>query len=320
MLSKFILLIGIAGILSCGKSPEKEPSLPAGLKTKNVVVVIMDGARYSETWGDSTLENIPKMGIELASESVVLTNFYNNGETRTVPGHTAITSTYYQSIENNGSQIPDNPSFLQYWIKEKEADSTKAWVITSKDKLQVLANCENPDFKDKYMPANNCGVNGAGVGSGYRKDSLTFEAIKTVLNNYHPQLLLINFKEPDVSGHSGIWENYLAGIKSVDNYVYELWNILQADAVYKDKTTLIVTNDHGRHLDTIANGFKGHGDGCEGCRHIMFFAMGPDFKNGDTIDLAAEQVDIPKTIAKLLDFDFPEGEGRVLDELFRDTK
>ena len=40
-------------------------------------------------------------------------------------------------------------------------------------------------------------------------------------------------------------------------------------AFYKDKTTLIVSNDHGRHIDS-KGGFQNHGDDCAGCRHIEF--------------------------------------------------
>lgn len=317
-LKYLIILTFTIGLFSCAKSPGGEPFIaqPESYITKNVIVVIMDGARYSETWGDTTLSHIPNMGVNFADKSVIITNFRNSGKTSTVPGHTAITTSYYQEIENNGSQLPDNPSFFQYWIKQTALDSTKAWVVATKDKLEVLANCENLDFKGKFMPANNCGVDGGGVGSGYRNDSLTFEVVKSVIDEHHPNLMLINFKEPDASGHTGNWENYLAGIESVDNYVYELWNIIQADEIYKDKTTLIVTNDHGRHLDGVSNGFIGHGDSCEGCRHIMFFAMGPDFKSGETINSFAELVDISKTTAELLGFDFPGGEGRVMTELF----
>ena len=312
------LFIGLFGFISCSKTPGGEPQpLPiVDYFTKNVIVVIMDGARYSETWGDSTYAHIPNMGINLANESVVISNFYNNGVTNTVPGHTAITTSFYQEITNDGTQTPDNPSLFQYWVKEIDQDPTNAWVITSKDKLQVLANCEDEDYKGKFIPSNNCGVDGGGVGSGYRNDSLTFNVVKSVIEDHHPNLMLINFKEPDASGHTGNWENYLAGIESVDNYIYELWNIIQSDEIYKDKTTLIVTNDHGRHLDGVSNGFKSHGDDCEGCRHIMFFAIGPDFKAGETSDSSAEQVDIPKTVAELLGFDFPGGEGRVMSELF----
>ena len=48
----------------------------------------------------------------------------------------------------------------------------------------------------------------------------------------------------------------------------------------------------------------------------MFFAIGPDFKAGETFDLPAEQIDIPKTIAELLGFNFPGSDGRVMSELF----
>lgn len=316
-IKKIAIAIVLITLVSCDKNTiEEPPPIPLALLTKNVFVVIMDGARYSETWGDPTLSHIPNMGINLADESVVISNFYNNGVTTTVPGHTAITTSYYQEIINNGTQLPDKPSFFQYWLDQGISDSTKAWIITSKDKLQVLANCEDTDFKGNFMPANNCGIDGGGVGSGYRDDSLTFIVVKSVIEDYHPNLMLINFKEPDASGHTGNWENYLAGIKSVDNYVFELWNLIQSDEVYKDETTLIVTNDHGRHLDGVSSGFVGHGDDCEGCRHIMFFAIGPDFKAGKTFDSSAEQIDIPKTIAALLGFNFPGGEGRVMAELF----
>lgn len=318
LIKKSFLIIVLFGLISCAKTPEGEPYIPPleDYITENVIVVIMDGARYSETWGDPTLAHIPNMGINLADESVVISKFYNNGVTSTVPGHTAITTAYYQNITNDGNQLPDNPSIFQYWTDQTGMDSTKAWVITSKDKLQVLANCEDENFKEKYMPSNNCGVDGKGVGSGYRSDSLTFNVVKSVIDEHHPNLMLINFKQPDAFGHTGNWENYLAGIESVDNYVYELWNIIQADEIYKDKTTLIVTNDHGRHLDGVSSGFKGHGDDCEGCRHIMFFGIGPDFKAGEILNTHTEQVDIPKTIAALLEFHFLYGEGRVMTELF----
>lgn len=87
----------------------------------------------------------------------------------------------------------------------------------------------------------------------------------------------------------------------------------------KDRTTLFITNDHGRHLDGHKNGFINHGDGCEGCRHIALLAMGPDFKKDVVIGNQGEMIDISKTISRMMGFDMPTSKGRLLNELFAGT-
>ena len=47
------------------------------------------------------------------------------------------------------------------------------------------------------------------------------------------------------------------------------------------------------------------GDGCDGCRHIEFFAMGPDFKENYTTTTPYEQIDISLTIGELMGFAVP---------------
>jgi arylsulfatase A-like enzyme len=179
-----------------------------------------------------------------------------------------------------------------------------------------LADCNNPYWQGKYTPSVNTGVNGLGLGSGYREDSLTCQLTLQILKEHHPNLVLINFRDPDYSAHSAIWSGYLAGIKKTDEYIFRLWTFLQNDSEYKKTTTLFITSDHGRHLDSVADGFVSHGDGCDGCRHLGFFASGPDFKNGVRINTHREQIDIPMTVAELMGFDLPNAKGNVMTELF----
>ena len=135
--------------------------------------------------------------------------------------------------------------------------------------------------------------------------------------HYKPNLVLVNFKEPDQAGHSGIWNNYIQGIKDSDKYIYKIWDFINTDPHYKGKTTMFVTNDHGRHLDGVYTGFKDHGCGCDGCRHINFYAYGPDFKKGVVINTGRELIDISATVSELLDFNMPYGKGNVMSELFK---
>ena len=110
---------------------------------------------------------------------------------------------------------------------------------------------------------------------------------------------------------------YLKSIQKCDDYAFQLWNMIQSNEKMKDKTALIITNDHGRHLDGRKDGYISHGDNCEGCRHISLLAIGPDFKKNVESGNSAEQLDISKTISEILNFQMPTGKGRVLTELFK---
>ena len=83
------------------------------------------------------------------------------------------------------------------------------------------------------------------------------------------------------------------------------------------KLRFIMTNDHGRHLDGIADGFVSHGDHCRGCTHINFMGYGPDFKEDSLIYTQYELIDILPTIGDLLGFDYHEAQGVVMSDLFK---
>lgn len=285
-------------------------------KTKYVIVVVMDGPRFSETWGDPAHENIPYMDSALSPNGIVHQQFYNLGETFTTNGHTAITTGFYQKINNSGQELPSNPSIFQHILRNPSNSKEAVWIVASKDKLAVLANCSQSGWKDKFLPSTDCGVNGNGT--GYREDSITVKNVLSLLSEKQPTFLLVNFKEPDYSGHQANWPAYLKGIQSSDAYIYEIWKFIQNDPFYKDKTTLFVTNDHGRHLNTVSSGFVSHGDGCDGCRHINLFSYGPDFKSGIVSEQPRSLVDIHATILELLHIRNAETDGKVMRELFKD--
>lgn len=308
-MKKLIYLFAIAWIgLSCHTD---KPSV--NFKSKNVIIVVMDGARYSETFGDSTMQYIPYMRAMLP-QGTWFRNFHTEQYTFTNAGHTAMTTGVYQNINNGGAELPDNPSFFQYWLAASKAPNIKAWVVATKDKLQILADCEDPEYRGKYNPATNCGVNG--LGTGYRQDSTTYKKVLEILTEHKPNLMLVNFKEPDASGHANNWQAYIGGIRTVDSYIGGIWAYIQSHPEYTGKTTLIVTNDHGRHLDNVADGFISHGDNCDGCKHIMCLVMGPDIKKGVMLNSYRDLRDIATTTGHLMGVTMPLSDGDIMDEIF----
>jgi len=286
--------------------------------TKHAVILVMDGARYTETFGDSTRANIPKISA-LASEGTLLSNFYTaktgsiaESWTETNPGHARITTGTYQNISNDGTQLPTQPSIFQHYRKQTSAPATKAWVICSKDKLKILANSSATGWYNQYQPSMNCGVNGDGTG-GYRADNLTHAIVKQKLTSDRPALMIINYAGPDSKGHANDWNGYLAAIKEVDGYADDLWKTIQADDSLKNTTALFIVNDHGRHT----NNWTSHGDNCMGCRHVMCVILGPDIKSGFIDTITREQIDLAPTIANMMGFAIPTATGIVMNEIFK---
>jgi hypothetical protein len=282
----------------------------------HVVILTIDGPRWSETWGEPTRQYIPHRAKDLAPQGILLTHFENAGETLTTPGHTAITTGFYQTIDNQGQQLPDHPGLFQRWLRaHPDAPNTDAWLIASKDKLAVLADCTDPEWHGKFMPATDCGK--AGLGSGMRDDSVTLAHAESRLAADHPHLALVHFRQPDSAGHAHDWDAYLQGIRDTDADAGELWRFLQADPGFAGTTDLFITNDHGRHPDGTADGFVSHGDGCPGCRHIELLALGPDLTPGATSDQPRNQTDLTATIAAILGLDLPGSGGQVMREILK---
>lgn len=304
-----VLMIFVFAV-SCNNEEQKKLYL-----TKNVIVIVIDGARYTETWGDTSHTHIPYLSNQLSKSGIINTDFYNNGPTYTIPGHVGISTGNYQEIDNSGAELPDYPSYFQCWTASNYRAGEGSWIIASKDKIEVLRDCKQEEYRNKYNPATSCGI--SGLGSGYRHDSVTYRKIKEILTEHHPNLVLINLREPDYSAHRGNWNNYVAAIKNSDEYAYKIWQFIQQDLYYQGTTTVFITNDHGRHSDGVADGFVSHGDDCKGCRHVMFYASGPDFKNNLVINRERELVDISATISELLGFDLEHGTGEVMYELFK---
>ena len=297
-------------MLSC----RKDPPLEHITKSSKFIILVIDGPRYQDTYGFKDRKYIPFLN-KLCQQGTFCSSFYNEGVTNTVNGHTAICTGNYESLNNAGLEIPSYPSFIQYYIQKYKLPQNKAWIITSKDKLQVLANTTNPEFKNQFMPSTDCGING--LYTGYRDDSTTQNHVINTLNTQHPDILVVNYKEPDVSGHANNWNAYLKGIINTDKYANEIWNLIQKDSYYKDQTTLLITNDHGRHDDGWKDGFISHGDYCNGCKHISLLVLGPDVKQNYVCETTYSQIDITATIAFLFKLEMPFSNGKVMDDILK---
>jgi hypothetical protein len=273
---------------------------------QNAIIVVIDGARYSETFG-SDGKYIPHLYNDLASLGTVFTDFRiaDEGITSTNPGHASILTGTWQIIANDGSEHPNKPTIFEYFRKEFSAKKTDCFIVAGKKKIGALAYSTFDGYGKEYSAATNC-FDG--------NDNEVYDSLMTVMNTYHPKLILVNFPSTDSTGHSGVWDDYIKALTHADKLVFELWQKIQNDPNYKDTTTLFVTNDHGRHTDN----FKDHGCDCDGCEHIMLLAVGKNVPQGQKNSELHQQIDIAVTAGRLLGFKTPYSEGIELFN-FEDT-
>jgi len=277
-------------------------------ETDNVFMVFIDGVRYTESFGNATHELIPHIWNDMRPNGTIHTEFRNMGLTETVPGHASAMTGTWQPLPNDGTQRPSKPTVFEVYRKETGAEKSDVWVVSGKNKLEALT----------YSTANGYGMSYQASFRGAAvewNDTSTWGEVEDVMDNHHPSMMMVNLAETDIDAHTGSWDAYTTALRGADKIVWRLWKKIQADPVYKDKTTLIVTDDHGRH-DPANGDFQHHGDGCEGCRHIMYLAIGPDIKKG--VELSTPQntlVDVAPTTALLMGFEMPSTTGEVMEDV-----
>jgi hypothetical protein len=134
-------------------------------------------------------------------------------------------------------------------------------------------------------------------------DILTMAAAREHLLRHKPRVLYIGLGETDEWGHDRRYDLYLGAAYNADKYIAELWKTVQQMPEYKDKTSLLVTTDHGRGVTRID--WTDHGKKVVGAEFVWIAVMGPDTPRlGVRSDVSATQSQVAATIARLLGEDF----------------
>jgi hypothetical protein len=145
-------------------------------------------------------------------------------------------------------------------------------------------------------------------------DELTFFMTREIMREFAPRLILVNFWDMDVA-HWGSYSLYLQAITRTDRLTGMLWDEIQSNKSYKDKTTMLVLPELGRDGDqNTANGFLNHRSGDPSCRRTWMLAMGVGAAPGET-ERPVQHVDVMATAAELLGMKVSDISGKPLREI-----
>jgi len=232
------------------------------------------------------------------------------------PGYNEIFTGYPDTAVNSNDKILNKNINVLEFINQQSSYKNKVaafatWdvfpYILNKWRSGIYVNADSdflPSATEEFRLINDIETLTARP-IGVRPDVLTYIAAREYMKEYKPKVLYIALDETDDLAHAGMYDQYLGSAHAEDRMIEDLWNYLQSTPQYKDKTTLIVTCDHGRG-DKIKENWQHHGEKIEESGEIWIAAIGPDTKPVGEIKTSMQlyQMQLAATISKLLGFTF----------------
>jgi hypothetical protein len=234
------------------------------------------------------------------------------------PGYNEILSGAADDARVNSNGPIDNPNqtVLEFLNKRKEFQGKVAafsswetfpWIInTTRSGIPVNAGVKtvtNPNEREKLI--NELMFQLPNESGGTRLDAFTFHYAFEYLKKNKPRVLFISFDETDHFAHEGQYDRYLASAQYTDGFIKTLWEWVQSQPAYKNKTTLIITTDHGRGEKTPED-WKHHGAKMPNADEIWFAFLGPDTPALGEVKISEQlyQDQIAGTLANLLGVEY----------------
>ncbi|MBE9460493.1 alkaline phosphatase family protein [Dyadobacter subterraneus] len=206
----------------------------------------------------------------------------------TYPGFSEMLTGYADpAISSNRLIVSKSDNVLEFINKQKNYEGKVAVFATSdlfpyllnrhNSKLYINSDTDTLGFNSKEFNLLNEMQKLTSKPTTERPDLLTYFAAKEYLKAYKPKVLYLALGETDAFAHQGNYDQYLETAKAEDNMIAKLWKLAQSIPQYKNKTTLILTCDHGRG-DLIKEQWTAHGPKIQDSGQIWIAAIGPDTK------------------------------------------
>jgi hypothetical protein len=211
-----------------------------------------------------------------------------NGMNFSYPGYNELlTGAPDPRVDSNDKRPNPNVTVLE-WLNRKPGFRGRVGAVGSWDLFPFILNArrsglfvnagwvpfDGPMPTESQVLLNRLMEQSPQTWEGSRDDAFTFQVALEYLRRDAPRVIYIALGDTDEHAHEGRYDRYLRAAHFADANLRRLWDELQSLPQYRDKTTMIVTTDHGRGDAPVE--WKSHGTRVRGSEAIWIGIIGPD--------------------------------------------
>jgi hypothetical protein len=301
---------------------------------KYLFIIVVNGVRYDDALGNKNHLYTENIWNKLRPLGTICTKFYNRELTYPIPAQMSLLTGVWHVFENPLSENirPAYPTLFEYWKKEKSTDS--CYFASSKKTLEILTHSDQKAYGKAYAPVFEANAS-VSVDTMFREgktevtENAIYEKALAYIFKHHPPFVYLNLgsgagdewaKYPhecrlpgqkDSCGGADLLNAYYESIILLDAIVFDLWDRIQHDDLYREQSVFIALSDHGRHT----NDFHGFGDNCRGCQQLNFLAIGPGIKKDFVSKKERTLIDVCRTVGTIFDIPTPSAKGNIMKEI-----
>jgi len=318
-----------------------------GLTEENIpriIIITLSGVRNIDSIEDPLHQYIPNIWNKMLKEGVLYTNLYDsNYEFHMSPVDCINTGKSYFAYYG----IPQlrTPSLFQYIRKRYNLPANKLWSIghfhydgcvkKTEDYPEVTYPCQisvrdytqpskyiqmSPELKEilnrrqlRFIESFNKTVNGwNSVHHWDVLEEVLYEIFKKIIQNFRPYFVHYVMADTEV-GHYDTFGRYVLALRRMDARIFQIWQMIQNDPFYKDRTYLIVSPDHGRDAYFMQH----YENGYDNPSKVWLYIYGPGILQGKIINRPISHMDIFATVKSIKAIETHATKGRPLKDCFR---
>jgi membrane-anchored protein YejM (alkaline phosphatase superfamily) len=216
------------------------------------------------------------------------------------PGYNEIL-TGFADVRINSNDKKENPNkTVLEFINQQKGFQKKVAAFGSWDVFPYILNVKRsgipvnagfdtargPHLSDREKFLNRLLAQTPSPWPNVRLDAFTHHFAREYLKKNSPRVLYIAYGETDDFAHDGNYEAYLKSAHQTDAFIKDLWTWVQRTNRYRNKTTLVITTDHGR--GNTKKSWRNHGMLVGEADETWFMVLGPDTEPLGEIKQAAQ--------------------------------